>query len=183
MSEWSYITGWLKCEPMGRTQEEKEYILKTVLNHLPVVQGSEEDMYVHIIKAGGYDTSCSDDEYGDRTNNLKEMGYGEFRRSRNGRRRTQSIYYIFIEGHLRDRSYIWTYKQFTKWLTRFAKRIPVKDTNIIIDNTFVHKPLIMDNFDFESLFEEPSWAHYDKEFKYITPYQDYDFNWSEHLMW
>lgn len=59
MSCWSYITGWVQVQPMGRTQEEKDYILKTVLNHLPVVQGSEEDMYVHIIKAGGYDMSCS----------------------------------------------------------------------------------------------------------------------------
>lgn len=53
MSEWTYCEGYIEVTPFGRTQEEKEFILKTILNHLPIVDGSEEPMYTHIIKAGG----------------------------------------------------------------------------------------------------------------------------------
>ncbi len=52
MSEWTYCKGYIEVTPFGRTQEEKEFILKTILNHLPIVDGSEEPMYTHIIKAG-----------------------------------------------------------------------------------------------------------------------------------
>mgnify|MGYP007038472573 CR=1 FL=1 len=41
MSCWTEIRGTIKVEPFGRTQEEMEFILKTVLNHLPLVRGSE----------------------------------------------------------------------------------------------------------------------------------------------
>ena len=48
MSNWTYVMGQIIVAPMGRTQNEKEYILKTVLDHLPLVTGSEEDMQVYI---------------------------------------------------------------------------------------------------------------------------------------
>lgn len=44
MSCWTKIRGYVEVEPFGRTQEEKEFILKTVLNHLPLVSGSESRM-------------------------------------------------------------------------------------------------------------------------------------------
>lgn len=28
MSCWTYVTGWIECNPFGETQEEKEYVLK-----------------------------------------------------------------------------------------------------------------------------------------------------------
>lgn len=182
MSCWSYITGWIRVQPMGRTQEEKEYILKTILNHLPVVQGSEEDMYVHIIKAGGHSISCSGDEYGDRTNNLKKQGYGEPYRSRNGWLRVQDTYFLFIEGHLRDTYHPDAYKQFIKWLTRLAKRVSVEEVDLIYSNSWLDKSIRIEGENFLPLYENPSWCKWEED-KYITPYQDYDWNWCEHLMW
>ena len=50
MSYWTYLTGTVTVRPMGRTQAEKRYILDTVLEHLPLVTGSERDMNVYIIQ-------------------------------------------------------------------------------------------------------------------------------------
>ena len=44
VSFWTYVNGTITVSPMGRTQAEKRYILDTVLEHLPLVTGSEGDM-------------------------------------------------------------------------------------------------------------------------------------------
>ena len=49
MSSWTYVHGTIVVSPLGRTQHEKRYILETVLDHLPVVTGSERDMEVYVI--------------------------------------------------------------------------------------------------------------------------------------
>ena len=41
MSYWTHINGVIDVSPMGRTPAEQRYILETVLNHLPIVSGSE----------------------------------------------------------------------------------------------------------------------------------------------
>lgn len=179
MSRWSYVTGWILVSPLGRTQEEAEYILKTVLNHLPIVRGSEEEMYVHIIQAGGHDMSCSCDEYGDTTNNLIDW-YGH--KSRRGSLILQTSYYLFIEGHFRDREFDETYRQFVKWLTRLSKRIHVYDTDVIVKGDFGGKSVRINTDLFEGIWEIPTWSNW-KDKIYYAPYEDYDFNWCEHLMW
>ena len=60
---------------MGRTQAEKRYILDTVLEHLPLVTGSERDMNVYVIQKNGDSSSSSCDEFGEVTNNLVDS-YG-----------------------------------------------------------------------------------------------------------
>lgn len=70
MSRWTYVHGTITVRPMGRTQAEKRYILETVLDHLPVVTGSEGDMDVYIVQPKGYESSSSCDEFGNSTNNL-----------------------------------------------------------------------------------------------------------------
>ena len=50
MSYWTYLNGTITVDCIGRTTEEAEYILKTVLNHLPRVTGSEGDMNVYMIR-------------------------------------------------------------------------------------------------------------------------------------
>ena len=180
MSLWSYIKGYCEVDVIGRTQEEKEYILKTVLNHLPIVQGSEEDMYVHIIKAGGYNSSCNFDEYGKMTNNLKTMGYGEYYHTKEGYRHLQSNYYIFIEGHLRDREFSTTYKQFVRWLTRLSKRIQVELVDVVISGDYNREERICTS-EFNKLYVYPSWL--DMNNQYVKPFRGYNYNWCEHLMW
>ena len=92
MSYWTYVNGTITVNPMGRTQAEKRYILETVLNHLPIVSGSERDMDTYIIQKNGTNSSCSCDEYGDMTNNLTDC-YGN-RNRHSGWLRIQEQYII-----------------------------------------------------------------------------------------
>lgn len=83
MSWWTYINGIIKVSPLGRTQAEKTYILQTVLDHLPLVTGSEGDMEVYVNEGKyGRSSSCSRDEFGMATNNLRDR-YG-YRNQREG---------------------------------------------------------------------------------------------------
>ena len=81
MSYWTYIQGTITVSPIGRTQAQKRYILDTVLSHLPIVSGSEKDMDVYVIQKNGHNSSCSHDEFGERTNNLTDW-YGDRTRNR-----------------------------------------------------------------------------------------------------
>ena len=54
MSMWTYVRGLIELDVPGRTQAEKDYILQTVINHLPKVTGSEGNMDIHTVRAYGY---------------------------------------------------------------------------------------------------------------------------------
>ena len=118
MSMWTYVSGTIQVHVEGRTQPEIEYVLKTVLEHLPKVTGSEEDMRVYINRRDGYNMSSSHDEFGQQSN-LENGFRGGFE--------TQSIYFLTVDGTLRDRTFEETLKEFSKWLTRLSRRIWVCD--------------------------------------------------------
>lgn len=129
MSHWSYVQGTVEISAIGRTQLEMEYILKTVLQHLPAVSGSEGDMAVHICMRAGSNGFSSCDEFG---RNDNPITYDQ-----NGNRttldwRTQDSYILMVEGQLRDTTGEGTYRQFIKWLCRLASRIPVVDVLVRI---------------------------------------------------
>ena len=121
MSYWTYITGTITVSPIGCTQAQKKYILDTVLAHLPIVSGSEKDMDVYVIQKNGHNSSCSCDEFGERTNNLTDW-YGDRTRSR-GMLCTQDEYILVVDAALRDREFDETYREFIKWLVRLGKDI------------------------------------------------------------
>lgn len=174
MSYWTYINGTITVNPMGRTQAEKRYILETVLNHLPIVSGSEKDMETYIIQKNGTNSSCSCDEYGDMTNNLIDC-YGN-RNRHSGWLRIQEQYIIVVDASLRDRQFEETYREFMNWLCRFAKR--VRFENVLVKISGYNKSTIInDNCDVDSPFfkmnESPSWC----------TESDGEPAWCEHLMW
>ena len=169
MSWWTYINGTVTVSPMGRTQSEKRYILDTVLDHLPLVTGSEKDMNVYVIQKNGYNSSCSCDEFGYATNNLTDS-YGDKSR-RYGWLRTQDEYILVVEGSFRDRMFKQTLQEFNKWLCRLAKRIYVEDVLVEIKG-YDKKILIRNTNDvYEKMLEDPSWSNEKSE------------NWCEYLMW
>lgn len=176
MSMWTYINGVITVDPMGRTQEEKEYILKTVLKHLPNVTGSERDMYIKIMEKEGYSSSCSHDEFGMMSDNLIDC-YGQRSRKR-GSLLCNEEYLIIVYGSFRDRVFERTYREFIKWLTRLAKRVSIEDVLVKIDG--INRSEIITNknlglkhsYDtqFGQMFESPSWI-------------DGEPTWCEYLMW
>lgn len=173
MSYWTHITGTITVCPMGRTQAEKRYILETVLEHLPIVTGSERDMNVHIVQKAGRNSSCSCDEFGMNTNNLKDY-YGNHSRE-HGWLDVQTEYILVVEGDFRDRFLDDTYKEFVKWLCRLAKRVEVYNVLINIDSDDKGSRVIYENGNHDNayaeMFENPSW------------YRDEESNWCEYLMW
>lgn len=174
MSTWSYINGQITVSPMGRTQAEKRYILETVLNHLPIVSGSERDMETYIIQKRGTNVSSSHDEYGNMTNNLIDR-YGYHSRH-DGWLRVQSEYIVVVNASLRDREFDETYRAFVKWLCRFAKRVSFENVLVKI-NDYYKSAIISDDRNPDSPFykmnEDPSWC---KE-------SNGEPAWVEHLMW
>ena len=173
MSAWTYIEGCIKVDVPGRTQHEIEYILKTVLDHLPRVTGSERDMVVYTNREVGFNTSSSCDEFGFRTDNLVDM-YGDKSR-RHGWMRYNNNYYITVTGSLRDRYFDETYKEFMKWICRLSKRLSV--TSILVrikgikNGKYVTK-VIDDDEPFWQMYEWPSWAN-----------KEHEPAWWEYLMW
>ena len=113
MSSWVRIYGTICVRPMGRTQAEKSYILQTVLDHLPCVSGSEDDMRVYTQLKDGHNSSSSHDEFG-RLSNLLINRYDKH--SINGWLQVQDEYLLIIDADLRDRYYKETIRDFQKWL-------------------------------------------------------------------
>lgn len=179
MSYWTYINGTVTVSPMGRTQAEKRYILDTVLEHLPVVTGSEKDMEVYVIQKRGHNSSSSCDEFGEVTNNLVDShGY----RSRDrGWLRTQDKYILVVNGAFRDRMFEQTFREFMKWICRLGKRIDIDDVLVeingygkstLIRNTNIKRKKYSWHKVFSELFEDPTWCN-----KTGEP------NWCEYLMY
>lgn len=172
MSYWTYIDGTIQVDVPGRTQPEIEYILKTILDHLPIVTGSERNMEVYINQRDGDNSSCSHDEYGMETNNLTDS-YGN--KSQRGWLRTQSAYIITVNGSLRDREFEQTFREFVKWLCRLSKRIEVDSVFVKIKGCGKSYVINEDVFSpFYKMEEPPSWSGLNK---------NREPSWWEHLMW
>ena len=178
MSSWTYVNGIITVYPMGRTAAETRYILETVLNHLPIVAGSEKCMQIDIVDLGS-SSSCSCNEFGE-SYNRPDLN-GEW--ARWGMFDGGHEYKLVLTGHLRDTVLDETYKSFMKWLVRLAKRCPISDILVEISGNDMYwnnisKLIRYDNLD--NLYEHPSWCGdtgFDENGFPLTS------NWCEYLMW
>lgn len=170
MSNWVYINGAvdISCR-MGNTQPQIEYIIKTVLEHLPNVYGSEGGMEVVPIKKEGYNCSCSVDEFGMSTNNLIDP-YGE--KSNRGWLRTQENYVILVYGDLRDAYFETTYKEFQNWICRLSKRLKVNNVTVSIRDYDREEIITNKNRCYTNMYQDPA---------YFDP--DSEPNWCEFMLW
>ena len=140
MSMWTYIRGLIELDVPGRTQAEKDYILQTVIDHLPKVTGSERNMEIHTVRAYGHDMWSNRDELDNLSLDFK----------------TQSRYFLVLDGNLRNRYYEDTFKELNKFLNRLAKRLIVDSAYVRLNDykrsyTFTNKNDCYDNmFDDEN---------------------------------
>ena len=156
MSSWTYVEGMIKVHIPGRTQPEIEFVLKSVLEHLPKVSGSEGGMEIYINKIDGWNESSSHDEFW-KPSNLGTDEYGYFN--------IQTEYLITVNGSLRDTEYKEIIRTFVQWLTRLAKRIMVENVLVEIYDTFdENRYVIHDHDKFEQMYEDEN-------------------NWNEYLFW
>lgn len=144
MSCWSYITGVIRVSTPARTTEQAEYILKTVLNHLPQVTGSEKNMQIGI--SCSTSSSCSQDwdEFGERTNKLVGESFEIY-----------PSFLLTIEGNLRDREVSETHREFVRWLCRLAKRIGVDDICVKISDHIIKEIIITNPTPYSAMYEIP----------------------------
>jgi len=161
MSWWTHIKGVIEVEVPGRTQAEIRYVLESVLDHLPRVTGSEGDMNVYISQEAGYNCSSSCDEFGLRTNNLKD--YEGFKTRDRGWLETQSKYMLTVDGDLRDRAFEETKREFMKWVCRLAKRLNICSVVVKIRG-YGQSVVIANATPFDQMFEwkdgEKRWVSY-----------------------
>ena len=145
MSSWTYVRGLIEIDVPGRTQAEKDYILQTVITHLPKVTGSEGNMDIHPIKRFGYNEWSNRDELGNRVQDFK----------------TQSQYFLVIDGNLRDRRYEDTFKELNKFLNRLAKRLIVDSVYVKLNDYYDSYMFTNKNDCYEHMFEfEDPWYNY-----------------------
>lgn len=176
MSNWSYIRGTVLVSVPGRTDAEIEYIIRTVLEHMPRVMGSERDMEVHYVKLNSYSGSLSCDEYGMHTNNLKDVFYDT--KSKHGCLKTHSYYSIVLNGALRDVGISNANKQLCNFLCRLAKRLDVSSIVIKVTECYTDRVILYTNSKpFSDMYEYPSWSN-EK-----TDDGRRSVAWWEHLMW
>ena len=147
MSSWTYVRGLIEVGVPGRTQAEKDYILQTVIDHLPKVTGSEVDMSIYTIRANGHDSWSNHDE-------LDHLNW-DFK--------TQSQYFLVLDGSLRDRHYEETFKELNKFLNRLSKRLLVVSMQVQVstyDRSRIHT-FTNENDCYGNMFEfEDPWYSY-----------------------
>lgn len=170
MSNWVHINGAVSITCyMGNTQPQIEYIIKTVLDHLPNVYGSEGGMEVIPIKKEGYNRSSSVDEFGMNTNNLIDC-YGS--KNNCGWLRTQENYIIVVYGDLRDTYLERTYREFQNWLCRLSKRLKVNNVTVSIRDYDREEIITNRNQCYTNMYQDPA---------YFDP--DSEPNWCEFMLW
>lgn len=128
-----------------------DYILQTVIDHLPKVTGSEGAMDIHIVRAYGHNSWQNFDEFYNRVEDFK----------------TQSRYFLVLDGSLRDRYYEDTFKELNKFLNRLAKRL-------IVDSAYVRLNDIGINYNSYTFTNKNNC--YGNMFEHENPWYDY-------LMW
>lgn len=145
MSSWTYVQGLIELDVPGRTQAEKNYILQTVIDHLPKVTGSEKPMNIYTIQTAGYDSWQNFDEFYNRVEDF----------------RTQSRYFLVLDGNLRDRHYKDTFKELNKFLNRLGKRLMVDSVCVRLYN-YEHSHIFTNKNDcYGKMFENDNpWYNY-----------------------
>lgn len=164
MSWWTNVIGVVEVDVPGRTQAEIRYVLESVLDHMPRVTGSEKDMNVYVTQEAGHNCSSSCDEFGFRTNNLRDA-YGD-KCMKHGWLETQSVYALTVEGTLRDREFERTKREFMKWICRLSKRLHVFSVVVKIWDG-VQSLVISSAAPYNQMFE----------------WKDGEKRWTEYLFW
>ena len=145
MSMWTYIRGLIELDIPGRTQAEKDYILQTVINHLPKVTGSERNMEIHTVRAYGHDMWSNRDELDNLSLDFK----------------TQSRYFLILDGNLRNRYYEDTFKELNKFLNRLAKRLIVNSAYVRLNGYGLYYTFTNKNNCYGNMFDDENpWYDY-----------------------
>lgn len=165
MSSWTYINGIINISCRAFSTPQARYVIETVLEHLPVVSGSEGNMEINLIERGG-DRSSYTNEFGQPADNFNCADeWGNYV--------IKNDYALYINGSLRDRKFNDTLKEFYKWMNRLSKRLMVFDALVKIYDMNGNEYILNDNGKYYNMFEHFSW----EESSNGIP------AWTEYLYW
>lgn len=137
---WTYVQGLIKLGAPGRTQAEKDYIFANGNQ-----SSSKGDMDIHIVRAYGHNMWSNRDEFHNLARGFK----------------TQSRYFLVLDGHLRDRRYEETFKELNKFLNRLAKRLNVHLVYVRLNDYDRYYTFTNKNDCYENMFDdEHPWYKY-----------------------
>ena len=153
MSHWTYVTGIIEVYIFGNTEAQNRYILDSVLDHLPIVSGSERDMSIYTIRKADHNSSSSVNEFGERLPKFK------FNNQDTKWFLNQNSYLIVLDGSLRDRYFNETLKAVNKFLCRLAKRIWIQDVFVRV-NSYEKEYIINDTVTYSEMLEDIGWAKF-----------------------
>ena len=144
MSFWTHVFGTVKVEPLGYSEHAREFVLKTVLDHLPPVTGIEGNMHVDIVPDCQQVSWSSSDEFGQ--GNVHRHLFG------------QSVaYFLVLHGDFRDRMFDQTKPEFDAWLETLAKRVQVRELMVRLVSDTDDMVTYMDAVPYYDMFEKPSY--------------------------
>lgn len=151
MSYWTNIFGTIYVEPLGYSEHAREFVLRTVLDHLPQVAGSEGDLGVSVAADPRRRVWTSSDEFG------QELT-GSDGRSLRG----ESVgYFLTVHASLRDRMLAQTVSDFDAWLGTLAQRVRVKQIMVRVSDDMGGERDYLDAAPYADMFREPSYARDD----------------------
>lgn len=96
MSHWTYVKGMIEVSCLAFSNPQVRYIIESVLEHLPVVSGSEGNMRIHTVYGTYTGCSSSHNEFGEWMRYRKDADCDGWYEMDNG-------CFLVIDGALRDR--------------------------------------------------------------------------------
>lgn len=145
---WTYIIGTIQVNSLGNGQPQCDYIVNTVLTHLPKVESDEGNLETYVHKLYGNNCSSNFNEFDEY---VKDFEY-------------QESYLITVHARLRYTPFEKGNRMFQKWLMRLAKRLPIEDMSIdIFDGMGKRLHLYESDLKYFNLYEQsisdtPSWV-------------------------
>lgn len=148
MSKWVQIIGTIEVNTFASSDAESIFIAQTVVNHLPKITGSENDVEYYLTLKKGHNTSSSWDEF-DVPSNL-------YNNSCFHRHEIQTRVLITLRGSLRDRELKETLRETTKTLNRLSSRLWVD--NCLVSVRDYNKSYIFNNPDWVLENKASNWV-------------------------
>lgn len=183
MSTYFRINGVVTVKPKGRTQAEKQYVLETVLQHLPLVTGIDTKMNVHIVPCySGGKSDFNLDEFGKATDNIypwKERAFvavGDAYNLVQSEKPIFDSYTLVLDAALWFIDYDKGCREFQKWLCRLAKRVLVNTVVVALFADDSAQSMVLSEYDnvYVDMFEdEQNWCDFLLWKPALTEYNPY----------
>lgn len=159
---WTSIRGMVEILPPHMEDDnEAEFILKTVLEHLPTIGECGTCAELHLVKKKDSSGSCSHNRFGVdmRYAPVKRLGFKEDTDYDMRVWKTSHRYFVIISGDFRGTNAEEIFRQTIKFLNRLCKRTggDPMSTMITIEDDFGNRKVI-DEYHGTGWFSEEAWT-------------------------